>query len=675
MFDINRFGHKINNQLAGRAVGYQYVIYDGAALTKANAGGFAVRSPAVAMTADRRMTTTSMTKTITAAAFMRALEIHNQQGPTITIDTGIEPYLPASWALGPHVSQMTFKDLLTHESGLRSVADEDLFDSLRQTIANGSTDANWHQYAYQNSNYSMFRVLIPNILYGRGVSAEPDRRALLAERAALQAELATASPAEKPAIAAQIKAVNDKLAKLESAELHTAKLYVKFVQQSVFGPIGLGGVGLAPTGPQEAIEYYNFTDPSKIGHGQDYQFYLLRVGAGHWFMSSNEFGKFIANLRNGAIVSANSFQLMVDNSIGLGVDNSTVGGPNWNHNGGFADGGGAGMQGDWMALPNGMTAVILANSVGGITKSLENVIRNAYNAAFLNPPTTSVPSTATTVGSVMTVAMRGDDGHVYVNPATDGQPFGGWLEVEGGATVAASTVAAASLGQTVYLVARGWDDRVHVNTAPGQPFTGWQDVAGGMVTDAAPAAASFAGRMYLFAKGLDGRVYVNSAADGQPFGNWREVEGGQLTDTGPAAAALGSRIYVFSKGANDGKVYVNSALAGKPFDGWGNGWSVLPGTVTDASPAAASLADHLYVFAKDPTNRIRVNQAQDGAAFVGWHEVEGGGATDRALGAAALGGRIYVFAKGVNDNRIYVNSAALGQPFDGWGNGWAEVHW
>ena len=56
-------------------------------------------------------------------------------------------------------------------------------------------------------------------------------------------------------------------------------------------------------------------------------------------------------------------------------------------------------------------------------------------------------------------------------------------------------------------------------------------------------------------------------------------------------------------------------------------------------------------------------------------EVEGAGTTDRAPGAASLGGRVYVFAKGVNDSRVYVNSAVAGNPFDGWGNGWAEVQW
>jgi hypothetical protein len=65
----------------------------------------------------------------------------------------------------------------------------------------------------------------------------------------------------------------------------------------------------------------------------------------------------------------------------------------------------------------------------------------------------------------------------------------------------------------------------------------------------------------------------------------------------------------------------------------------------------------------------------DGQALGAWKQVEGNGITDAAPAAAALGGRIYVFAKGINDKRIYLNSAVAGQPFDGWGSGWSEVQW
>ncbi len=643
MFDLQRFAKKLDDQLRGRAVGYEYAVYQDEALSASGAGGYAVMFPPIVMTADRRMTIASMSKTITATALMRAMEIKNAAGANISIDSRIAPYLPAAWKHhhGPHVDEMTFKDVLTHTSGLRSVEDEDLFDSLRQTIANGSTDANWHNYTYQNSNYSLLRILIPNLLYGVGVSA-----------------------------------VN--VPGAESPGHYTAKLYYNFVREHVLGPVGLSGVSLAPQGPHEAIVYYNFDDRSQTCKDQDFDWYLLRVGAGHWFMSAKEYGRFIAGLRNGTIVSSASFQQMTDNMLGMGGDDSTRGGRNWDHSGEFTTPNGAGMDGDWMILPNGITVVILVNSRGGLKKPLQEVIKNAFNAAWLFPPTTKAAPAATSLGSQIHAVITGDDNRIYINSAVDGQPFDGWLEVEGhGQTRHA--LAAAALDNRLYVVARGINDQsIYVTSAEdGQPFDGfgfgWSAIPGA-TTDAAPATAALGNRLYVFAKGIDDKqIYVCSAVSRDAPGGWAAIPG-VTTDVAPAAASLGGRVYVFAKGL-DNRIYVNSALEGQSFDGWGNGWVAIPGATTDAAPAAASLGNRIYVFAKGiDDKRIYVNSAADGEALGSWKEVEGG-VTDAAPAAAALGSRIYVLAKGIDDQRIYVNSALMGQPFDGWGNGWTEAQW
>src|SRR5262245_36859689 len=255
MFDSQRFAKKLDDQLIGKAVGYEYAIYQGETLCGSGADGYAVISSKTPMTPDRRITVMSMSKTITATAFMRALEIVNAAGANITIDSKIAPYLPLAWAHGPHVNEMTFKQLLTHTSGLRSVADEDLFESLQQTIANGSTDANWKQPKYQNSNFSLFRILIPNLLYGVAVSGG-------------------SIPAG------------------QSPGHYTARLYFNFVRDKVLGPVGLSNVSLVPNGPEEAIKYYNFNDTSTPYVAPDFNWYLQRVGAGHWFMSAKEYARF-----------------------------------------------------------------------------------------------------------------------------------------------------------------------------------------------------------------------------------------------------------------------------------------------------------------------------------------------------------------------------------------------
>lgn len=646
-FDILRFAKKLDDQLMGRVVGYEYAVYQGEVLSCSGAAGYAVLSTRTPMTADRRMTVSSMSKTITATAFMRAMEILNVAGANLSLDTKIAPYLPRSWDRGPHVEEMTFRHLLTHTSGLRSIAgDEDLFDVLGQTIANGSTKENWGEEEYENCNFSLLRILIPNLLYGPGASQQ-------------------------------------NMLKSVGPDYYTARIYFNFVRDKVFGPVGLSSVSLAPNGPQEAGRYYDFNNISTVPYQDpDFDWHLLRVGSGHWFMSAKEFGRFIAGLRNGRIVSNASFQQMTSLNLGMGPDSSTHGGENWNHNGGFENTNG-GMTGDWMILPNGITAVILANSFGGLHKSLEEVIRNAFNAAWLSPATTAAAPAAATFGKRLYVVIKGEDNHMYVNSAADRQLFDGWMEVEGQGKTALAP-AAASLGKRMYVFAIGSNDqRVYGTSALfGQPFDGfgkgWKPLPEA-TTDAAPAAASLGNRIYVFAKGInDKQVYVNSAVDGQAFDGWGQgwqAVPGITTDAAPAAAALGNRLYVFAKSLTDSRIYVNSAVNGQAFDGWGQGWQAVPGITTNVAPAAATLGNRLYLFAKGITdNRIYVSSAADGQAFGRWQEVEGNGTTDAALGAAALGERIYVFAKRLTDKRIYVNSAAAGQPFDGWGNGWSEVH-
>ncbi len=109
---------------------------------------------------------------------------------------------------------------------------------------------------------------------------------------------------------------------------------------------------------------------------------MLRTGAGYWYMSVKEFGKFISALRHhGKIISSDSFNLMKNNDLGMyGVDSTH--GRYWDHNGGSPIKSGAGTVSDWMIFPNGITAVITVNSNGGLNEGQADVIRNAFNASW-----------------------------------------------------------------------------------------------------------------------------------------------------------------------------------------------------------------------------------------------------------------------------------------------------
>jgi CubicO group peptidase (beta-lactamase class C family) len=351
-FSIDRFEQNLKARLAGKVTGYAYAIYRFDSLISSGAGGHAVL-PLTPHSADRRGTTLSMSKTITAAAVMRAMEQMRAQGVPITIDSTISRYLPSNWKLGPHVNEITFRKLLTHKSGLRPAEvdpdsnDPDTFINLRQAIQYGATDANFAnpEGVYANLNFCLFRIIIPYMISTRATlkAAEVDIRAI---------------------------------------ELLTGQRYVGYVQEHVLKPIGLTGISVVPTGAQPFTRYYRFGQPTVSFTDPTDDTAMLRTGAGYWHMSVKEYGKFISSLRHhGRIISSQSFKLMADNNLGMYAADS-IAGKSWEHNGGYTNGAGAGSITAWMAFSNGVVAVIFANSQGGPVEAPQEVIRMAFYASL-----------------------------------------------------------------------------------------------------------------------------------------------------------------------------------------------------------------------------------------------------------------------------------------------------
>jgi len=173
VFDVNVFEDQIRTRLDGKTIGYSYAIYQNGLLKAAGGNGHAVL-PSVPMTADKRVTLLSMSKTITATALMRAMEISRQQGRHVSINSPIAPYLPPDWVRGRNVGSITFRDLLRHESGLRAAGppdgDPDLYHNLMLTIARGVVVENgvdqFGKWKYCNCNFTLLRVMIPRMLVG-----------------------------------------------------------------------------------------------------------------------------------------------------------------------------------------------------------------------------------------------------------------------------------------------------------------------------------------------------------------------------------------------------------------------------------------------------------------------------------------------------------------------------
>ena len=168
---ISRLVSTLNDSLKNRGFGYSFIVTRKNEIVGEGYGGYQARSIEDGgerlVTTDTKMQIASMTKTLTAVAF---LKLASAKG--IKTTDKILPYLPKSWIIGPNVDQITFRDLMLHQSGIvglngicqNGAAGENGWYGLQLLIERGIRLENRGQQCYQNANYGMFRVLIPSIL-------------------------------------------------------------------------------------------------------------------------------------------------------------------------------------------------------------------------------------------------------------------------------------------------------------------------------------------------------------------------------------------------------------------------------------------------------------------------------------------------------------------------------
>lgn len=165
-----RFVTILNDSLKDRGFGYSFAVYKKDQLLGTGTGGYQARkkevSGDIAVTADTKMQIASMTKTLTAAAFLKLAK-----EKSIKITDKVIDYLPENWPTGPNIDMITFKDLLTHTSGIVGLGEncqngsysENVWYGLKLLIEKGIRKENHGNFCYQNANFGLFRVLIPVI--------------------------------------------------------------------------------------------------------------------------------------------------------------------------------------------------------------------------------------------------------------------------------------------------------------------------------------------------------------------------------------------------------------------------------------------------------------------------------------------------------------------------------
>ncbi|MCU0353037.1 MAG: serine hydrolase [Cytophagales bacterium] len=324
----------IRQKLDNKCVGFGVVIsYQGNPEFRYDAGlsRTATDAPQQDFSVYRRTNLASVSKTLTAVGVIKLLTAKG-----LSIDTAVAPYLPSDWQRGPNVAGITFKQLLTHTSGIRDQDGNGVdYEFLKTMIAKGaSTDKS---YQYQNQNFALFRIIIPylNGFKEQGVTDRP---------------------------------------------LALAKAYLSYMNASVFKPAGLKTVTAKPDAQNPTL-FYPF--PAGNIHGTDFGDSTLYSAGSGIHLSMDELNQFLGKFRfTDAVLNAQQRKLMDDHQLGWYRGNVTNG-TQFSHGGylWFPTPNGAGsLNTSFYDFSLGVQVTLIHNSP--ISPDPGNFVIDAFNAAW-----------------------------------------------------------------------------------------------------------------------------------------------------------------------------------------------------------------------------------------------------------------------------------------------------
>ena len=350
--------------MAGRSVGYGYAVYHNEGFVRGGGGGVrrvaAVNRSSLPFDAYTRKGCHSMSKAITAAAMIRALQLRG-----VSIDSPIFPHLPAklqSQVTDADVATITFRQILSHRSGIPEGGWR--WSDLLQGAA--TVNPTIGAYDYANWNYAVCRTLIPYVL----------------------------NPA-------QLRALEKSW--FMDINAYCASIYASFVQTQILLPAGVPNASWTSPDNIDDVNfayYYNFNNP---GIEEVMPNRLTTIGSGGWAMSANGYARFMARLQSGsllpgAVLTSNGPQpiLEVMRASELGMFDS-FGKRFYDHSGANTYTNGQnqsfGGRSQWVHdTDTNITVCVQVNSSGCFDNGeLYAIITSAIRNAFDSTTTTSTP--------------------------------------------------------------------------------------------------------------------------------------------------------------------------------------------------------------------------------------------------------------------------------------------
>lgn len=347
--DWAKFGSEIDRQLGGKVVGYAYAITRDGGIMRSGAGGFRrlkVDGGTLPFTTKTQAQTASTAKTINAAAIIMALD---ERG--LTVDAKVAPFLPDCLKLGQSMSTLTFRQILSHTSGLPKVSCNggSPYDCLVKMLKEGRTQS--FAKSYNTHAYDLLRWLVPLVQNTDGMKQQFERFDCKNTEGILN------------------KKVSEK--------------FVRYVFDRVLAPVN----AKASYYPGGDFSYnYDSSDLTKKGDPPHKDFFE-RAGSGKLTMSVLDYIRFLSALDRGLIVKPSLVQAMkgtAGNQLGFdGFYGGSAGGYVWK-NGGCPDNFGPDSRGRKcstaaMIFPSGIQAYVAANSS---LKRIQNVLGRAFDAAL-----------------------------------------------------------------------------------------------------------------------------------------------------------------------------------------------------------------------------------------------------------------------------------------------------
>jgi CubicO group peptidase (beta-lactamase class C family) len=279
----------------------------------------------------------SCSKVLTAMGMTKLLAAKGIAPGTPIID-----WLPAYWAKGENVGEVTFADLFTHKSGFNYGNNEspDDYEFIKGQVAAGTTHVG--DYNYQNMNFGICRILLATI--NGNIPVDFNVGSLL----------------------------ND-----VTWDAVTISAYVNYMNANVFEPSGV--TNATTTHPATCALAYNFP---VSGNGWNSGDLTTEVGGLGWHLSVDDMLNVMGTFRRaGTIVSTAQAQEMLAASFGIDWIGGTALGTYYAKNGGWGNG-----QLEQCAaffLPNEMELVVFVNSpIGTESQFLMGEVATLFNNAI-----------------------------------------------------------------------------------------------------------------------------------------------------------------------------------------------------------------------------------------------------------------------------------------------------